>query len=256
MTNTVDKREIEQFSSLSNKWWDMSGPFSALHKMSNARIEFIKQNATRIFKKDKINVNLLNGINCLDVGCGGGILSEKLKRLGANVTGIDASKNSIEIAQEHAKKSRLEINYKCMTTSKLLEVQEQKTLNKFDLVIASEVIEHVYDRKTFLSDISNLCRPGGLVVFTTINNSFLGILFGKYFAEDILKILPVGTHEVEKFVSPENLAIEAEKHGIILDNFTGFSPTFKFKNIIQQEFGNFKLSSNMQINYGAAGIKL
>ena len=170
--------------------------------------------------------------------------------------GIDASKNSIEIAQEHAKKSRLKINYKCITTSKLLEIKEQKTLNKFDLVIASEVIEHVNDRMTFLSDISNLCRPGGLIVFTTINNSFLGILFGKYFAEDILKILPPGTHQVEKLISPKNLAIEAEEHGIILDSFTGFSPTFRFKNIIQKEFGNFKLSSNMQINYGAAGIKL
>ena len=200
MTNTVDKKEIEQFSSLSNKWWDLSGPFSALHKMSNVRIEFIKQNATRISKKEKIGVNLLDGLNCLDVGCGGGILSEKLKRLGANVTGIDASKTSIDIAKEHAKKSRLEINYKCMTTSKLLEIKEQKTLNKFDLVIASEVIEHVNDRNAFLSDISNLCRPGGLVVFTTINKSFLGILFGKYFAENILKILPTGTHEVEKFI--------------------------------------------------------
>ncbi len=256
MTNTVDKKEIEQFSSLSNKWWDLSGPFSALHKLSNARIEFIKQNATRIFKKDQKNINFLNGINCLDVGCGGGILSEKLKRLGANVTGIDASKNSIEIAREHAKKSRLDINYKCITTSKLLEIKEQKTIDKFDLVIASEVIEHVYDRKRFLSDISNLCRPGGLVVFTSINNSFLGILFGKYFAEDILKILPAGTHEVGKFISPENLAIEAENHGIILDNFTGFFPTFRFETIVKMEFGNFKLSPNMQINYGAAGIKL
>ena len=256
MSNTVDKKEIEQFSSLSNKWWDMSGPFSALHKMSNARIEFNTLNATRIFKKNNIGVNLLNNLNCLDIGCGGGILSEKLRRLGANVTGIDASKSSIDIAKEHAKKSRLEINYKCITTSKLLEIEEQKTLNKFDLVIASEVIEHVNDKITFLSDISNLCRPGGLVVFTTINKSFLGILFGKYFAENILKILPVGTHEVEKFISPKNLAIEAEKHGIILDNFTGFSPTFRFKNIINKEFGNFKLSSNMQINYGAAGIKL
>ena len=255
MTNTVDKKEIEQFSSLSNKWWDLSGPFLALHKMSNARIEFIKQNATRIFNKNKKRVNLLHGLNCLDVGCGGGILSEKLKRLGANVTGIDASKNSIEIAKEHAKKSRLEINYKCITTSKLLKTKE-KVLNKFDLVIASEVIEHVYNRKIFLSDISKLCRPGGLVVFTTINKSFLGILLGKYFAEDILDILPTGTHAVEKFISPKNLATEAEEHGIILDSFTGFTPTFSFENIIKKEFGDFKLSSNMQVNYGAAGIKL
>ena len=256
MTNTLDKKEIEQFSKLSNKWWDLSGPFSALHKMSNARIEFIKQNATRILNKDKIKVNLLENLNCLDVGCGGGILSEKLKRLGANVTGIDASKNSIEIAKKHAKKSRLEINYKCITTSKLLEIKEDEIINKFDLVIASEVIEHVNNRKLFLSDISNLCRPGGLVVFTSINKSFLGILLGKYFAEEIFKILPTGTHQVEKLISPKNLAIEAEEHGIILDSFTGFLPTFRIKNIINKEFGNFRLTSNMQVNYGAAGIKL
>lgn len=256
MTNTVDKKEIEQFSSLSNKWWDMSGPFSALHKMSNARIEFIKQNSSRIFKKNKIGIKCLDGLSCLDIGCGGGILSEKLKRLGANVTGIDASKTSIEIAKEHAKKSRLEINYKCITTSEILETKGKKGLNKFDLVIASEVIEHVYNRKIFLSDISNLCRPGGLVVFTTINNSFLGILLGKYFAEYILKILPAGTHEVGKLISPEDLAIEAEHHGIILDNFRGFTPTFRLDNIFNKELGEFKLTSNMQVNYGAAGIKL
>ena len=256
MTNTVDKKEIEQFSSLSNRWWDMSGPFSALHKMSNARIEFIKQNATRVFNRDNIGTNFLDGLSCLDVGCGGGILSEKLKRLGASVTGIDASKSSIDIAKEHAKNSRLEINYKYITTSNLLQIYEQKALNKFDIVIASEVIEHVNDRKKFLSDISNLCRPGGLVVFTTINNSLLGIIFGKYFAENILKILPVGTHEVKKLISPKSLALEAEEHGIILDNFTGFTPTFRFKNIINKELGNFKLTSNMHVNYGAAGIKL
>ena len=255
MTNTLDEKEIEQFSKLSNKWWDLSGPFSALHKMSNARIEFIKQNATRILNKDKIKVNLLENLNCLDVGCGGGILSEKLRRLGANVTGIDASKNSIEIAKKHAKKSRLEINYKCITTSKLLESKEN-VINKFDLVIASEVIEHVSNRKLFLSDISNLCRPGGLVVFTSINNSFLGVLLGKYFAEEIFKILPAGTHQVEKLISPKNLAIEAEEHGIILDSFTGFLPTFRIKNIINKEFENFRLTSNMHVNYGAAGIKL
>ena len=256
MTNTVDKKEIEQFSSLSNKWWDKSGPFSALHKMSNARIEFIKQNATRILNKNKRDINFLQGVSCLDVGCGGGILSEKLKRLGATVTGIDASKKSIDIAKEHAKKSRLRINYKCTTTSKLLEIKKKEVLNKFDLVIASEVIEHVNNRKIFLSDISNLCRPGGLVVFTTINKSLLGIFIGKYLAEDILGILPTGTHEIEKLISPENLAKEAEEHGIILDNFTGFTPTFRLKNIIKKEFGNFKLTSNVLVNYGAAGIRV
>ena len=135
-------------------------------------------------------------------------------------------------------------------------MEKEKVLNKFDIVVASEVIEHVNNRKTFLSDISNLCRPGGLVVFTTINNSFLGILFGKFFAENILKIVPIGTHNVQKFISPETLAFEAEEYGIILDNFMGFVPTFKFKNIMNREFGNFKLTSNLEVNYGAAGIKI
>ena len=256
MTNTVDKKEIEQFSSLSNKWWDNSGPFSALHKMSNARIEFIIQNANRIINKNKTPTNLLHGVNCLDIGCGGGILSEKLCRLGAVVTGIDASQSSIKVAKEHAKKSRLEINYKCITTSKLLKLKKETFLNKFDMVIASEVIEHVGNRNKFLSDIKNLCRSGGVVIFTTINKSFLGILLGKYFAENILKIVPVGTHDIQKLVSPETLAKEAEVHNIILDNFVGFKPTFEFGNIINKEFGVFKLTSNLEINYGAAGIKI
>ena len=256
MTNTIDNREIEQFSSLSNKWWEMSGPFSALHKMSNARIEFITQNANRIIINHKTRINPLDNINCLDIGCGGGILSEKLKRLGAIVTGIDASQSSIEVAKDHAQKSRLEINYKCITTSELLKLEEETVSNKFDMIIASEVIEHVNNRKSFLSDISKLCRPGGLVVFTTINNSFLGVLFGKIFAENIFKILPVGTHDVQKFISPKTLTKEAEEYNIILDNFTGFSPTFKFESIMNKKFGNFKLTSNLDVNYGAAGIKI
>ena len=256
MTNTVDKKEIEQFSSLSNKWWDNSGPFSALHKMSDARIQFIKQNATRIFNTNQAGFHFLNGINCLDIGCGGGILSEKLNRLGANVTAIDASKSAINVAKEHAEKSRLEINYKCITTTDLLKLDEKKTLGKFDLVIASEVIEHVNDRKIFLSDISKLCCSGGLVIFTTINKSFLGILFGKFFAENILNVVPKGTHDAQKFLSPAVLSREAEEHNIILDNFVGFTPTFKLENIFNKEFGDFKLTSNLAINYGAAGIKI
>ncbi len=256
MTNTIDKREIEQFSSLSNKWWDKSGPFSPLHSFSKARIEFILQNANRIINQENLGSNILSGIKCLDIGCGGGILSERLARLGATVTGIDASHSSIEVAKQHSINSRLKINYKCITTSKLLEKEKKKVLNKFDMIIASEVIEHVNNRKFFLSDIANLCRSGGLVIFTTINKSFLGILLGKYFAENILKIIPSGTHDIQKFITPENLIKEANENNIILDNLTGFTPTFKIENIFNKEFGEFKLSTNMQINYGAAGIRL
>ena len=256
MTNTADIREIEQFSLLSNRWWDKSGPFSALHKMSNARIEFIKNNANRIVNNEKTETKFLDGLECLDIGCGGGILSERLSRLGARVTGIDASESSINVAKEHSIKSRLEINYRCITTTDLLKNEKEKFLNKFDIVIASEVIEHVNERKVFLSDISKLCRSGGLVVFTTINKSFLGIILGKFFAENILNIVPKNTHNPEKFISPKELSSEAQEHNIILDNFVGFIPKFKIQNIINKEFGDFILSSSTQVNYGAAGIKL
>ena len=256
MTNTADIREIEQFSLLSNRWWDKSGPFSALHKMSNARIEFIKNNANRIVNNEKTETKFLDGLECLDIGCGGGILSERLSRLGARVTGIDASESSINVAKQHSIKSRLEINYRCITTTDLLKNKKEKFLNKFDIVIASEVIEHVNERKVFLSDISKLCRSGGLVVFTTINKSFLGIVLGKFFAENILNVVPKNTHNPEKFISPQELSSEAQEHNIILDNFVGFIPKFKIQNIINKEFGDFILSSNTQVNYGAAGIKL
>lgn len=256
MTNTADIREIEQFSLLSNRWWDKSGPFSALHKMSNARIEFIKNNANRIVNNEKTETQFLDGLECLDIGCGGGILSERLSRLGARVTGIDASESSINVAKQHSIKSRLEINYRCITTTDLLKNEKEKFLNKFDIVIASEVIEHVNERKVFLSDISKLCRSGGLVVFTTINKSFLGIILGKFFAENILNVVPKNTHNPEKFISPQELSSEAQEHNIILDNFVGFIPKFKIQNIINKEFGDFILSSNTQVNYGAAGIKL
>ena len=256
MTNTIDDREIEQFSLLSNKWWDKSGPFSALHKLSNARIEIIKNNASRIISHNKSEAKFLDGIECIDIGCGGGILSERLSRLGARVTGIDASESSINVAKEHSFKSRLEIDYKCLTTSELLRSKKDKFLNKFDIVIASEVIEHVNERKIFLSDISKLSRSGGLIVFTTINKSFLGILLGKFFAENILKVVPKNTHDPNKFISPQKLSSEAEEHNIILDNFVGFVPTLKINNILKKEFGDFRLSSNIDVNYGAAGIRL
>ena len=253
MTNTIDKQEIEQFSSLSNKWWDKLGPFSALHKMSNARIDFITRNSRRITSKNYSDVNVLNGLKCLDIGCGGGILSEPMSRLGAIVTGIDASEMAIQSAIAHSRKSRLDIDFKCMSTGDLIKSGLD---NQFDIIIASEVIEHVSNRALFLSDIAKLCKPGGLVVFTTINKSILGVLLGKFFAEEFIKVVPKGTHDPNKFISPNQLIKEAEKYKIILDDITGFIPTFNIKNILNKEFGEFKLSKNTEVNYGLAGINL
>ena len=256
MTNTIDEQEIEQFSSLSNKWWDKSGPFSALHKMSNARIEFITRNSKRISSKNYSDIKVLNGLKCLDVGCGGGILSEPMSRLGAIVTGIDASEMAIKSAITHSRKSRLDIDFKCMSTGELIESDKFSLDNQFDVIIASEVIEHVSNRALFLSDISTLCKPGGLVVFTTINKSVLGVLLGKFFAENFIKVIPKGTHDPNKFISPNQLIKEAEKYKIILDDLTGFIPTLSIKNILNKEFGEFKLSNNIEVNYGLAGINI
>jgi ubiquinone biosynthesis O-methyltransferase len=143
-----------------------------------------------------------------------------------------------------------------MSTGDLVKDKSKSFLNYFDIVIASEVIEHVSDRNTFLSDISSLCRSGGLIVLTTINKSLIGIALAKYFAENILTIVPEGTHDPKKFISPKQLALEAEKHNIILDNFTGFFPTFNIKNLRKKEFGDFILVPNLEVNYGAAGIKI
>jgi ubiquinone biosynthesis O-methyltransferase len=172
------------------------------------------------------------------------------------VTGIDASENSINVAKEHSMKSRLEIDYKCVSTTDILKHEKKNYLNKFDIVIASEVIEHVNERKVFLSDVSKLCCYGGLVVFTTINSSLMGVLLGKFFAENILKVVPHNTHNPKKFISPERLSLEAEEHNIILDNFVGFTPRFQIQNILKKEFGDFRLSSSTSVNYGAAGIRL
>ena len=254
MINTINKKEIEQFSSLSNKWWDKSGPFAALHKMSNARIEFILKNSLRLTNKKASDIKPLNGLKCLDIGCGGGILSEPLCRLGAIVTGIDGSEMAIESAIKHSKKSRLNIDYKCLSSSEL--IKSSYLSQQFDVVIASEVIEHVNNRSLFLSDISKLSRSGGLVIFTTINQSVFGVLLGKIFAENLLNVVPKGTHDPKKFISPLQLQKEAEKIKIILDDITGFVPTFNIRNLFNREFGDFKLSKNTQVNYGLAGINL
>ena len=155
----VDRDEIAKFEALANRWWDTESEFKPLHAINPLRANFIDRLSPVAEKK------------VIDIGCGGGILSEQLNRLGADVTGIDASEIAIEVAKEHSLKSRLKINYECISTTELIEIKKKNVINNFDLVIASEVIEHVDNRRSFLSDISNLCRSGGLVVFTTINTT-------------------------------------------------------------------------------------
>ena len=251
MNTTIDKKEIEFFSNLSEHWWNVDGPLSSLHKLADVRIEFILRNIARITEKSKVLP--LQNLECIDVGCGGGILSERLKRLGGNITGIDSSKQSIDVANDHAKKSNLKIKYECISTSKFLKKYNNL---KFDVVIASEVIEHVNNRSKFLSDLSNLLKDRGLIIITTLNKSFPSIILAKIFAENILKIIPKGTHDVEKFVTPEKLIYEAKQHNIIFDDLVGFAPIFSLKSIFERKIKRFKIITNPIINYGIAGLKI
>ena len=251
MNTTIDRKEIEFFSKLTQEWWDINGPISSLHKFADARVEFILSNIIRITSYSKILP--LKNIKCIDVGCGGGIISERLKRLGGEVTGIDTTSKLIEIAKSHAKKSRLNINYQCVSTSNFIKKFKYK---KFDLVIASEVIEHVDNRKQFISDLSNLTKNGGLVVITTLNNSIPSIMLAKFFAENVLRIIPKGTHDINKFISPQQLINEANQHNIFFDDIVGFAPNFSISSILKRKINGFKITSNPAINYGVAGLKI
>ena len=242
MNSTVDKREVNHFDKPNQDWWDESGSFSALHRLTPCRIEYIVQVIKRNIINKQINssTQICNNLNILDVGCGGGLLCEPLSRLGGNVTGIDVSENAIITAKQHASKMGLKINYICTS------LEELNLKKDFDLIIASEVIEHVLDRKYFLKMIRKISSNKTSFIFTTINKSIPSLLFGKFAAEYILNLIPKGTHDWEKFVTPQKLYLEALENGIYLNNFSGLTP-----NIFNKEFN---LTSYLGINYAASGI--
>tara|TARA_A100001011_G_C14168513_1_gene781403 strand:+ start:392 stop:1150 length:759 start_codon:yes stop_codon:yes gene_type:complete len=251
MNTTIDKKEIDFFSKLSDQWWNLQGLYSPLHKLADVRIKFILRNLER--KKNNLDLSPLKNISCIDLGCGGGILSERLARMGGNITAIDASKESIQVAKNHAKTSGLKVNYIHTSSSDFLKKNKNK---KFDLVIASEIIEHVNDRDKFLSDISSLSKKGSIIIITTINSSFISIFFSKFMAENVLKILPQGTHDIKKFVSPNALAEEAKKYSIFFDDVVGFQPQFSINSLLNKQIESFKITNYPIVNYGLAGLKL
>ena len=242
MNSTVDKIEVNHFDKPNQDWWDEYGSFSALHRLTPCRIEYIVQVIKRNIINKQINssTQICNNLNILDVGCGGGLLCEPLSRLGGNVTGIDVSENAIITAKQHASKMGLKINYICTS------LEELNLKKDFDLIIASEVIEHVLDRKYFLKMIRKISSNKTSFIFTTINKSIPSLLFGKLAAEYILNLIPKGTHDWEKFVTPQKLYLEALENGIYLNNFSGLTP-----NIFNKEFN---LSSYLGVNYAASGI--
>ena len=238
--SSVNKKEIEKFSNMATEWWDPDGKFKPLHKFNPIRIKYIKENIIDQFKM-KNKAKPLSGINILDIGCGGGLLSEPMNRLGANITGIDASIKNIKIAKIHAKKNGLKINYICSSPEKL------KITKKFDVILNMEIVEHVEDISFFLKSCSKLLKKNGLMFVATINKTLKSYVFAIVGAEYVLRWLPIGTHEWEKFVKPEELKKILTKNNLSLKKFDGMH-----FNIIKDEWS---ITKDLSVNYIAKFLK-
>ena len=232
--NSINKKEIEKFSNMAAEWWDPEGKFKPLHKFNPIRIKYIKENIVKEFQL-KNKKYPLSGINVLDIGCGGGLLSEPMCRLGANVTAIDASNKNIAIANLHAKKNNLKINYICSSPEKL------KTTKKFDVILNMEIVEHVEDVDFFLKSCANLLKKNGLMFVATINKTLKSYIFAIVGAEYVLRWLPIGTHEWEKFVKPEELESILIKNNLNLKKIDGMN-----FNILKDEWN---VSKDLSVNY-------
>ena len=237
---SINKKEIDKFSKMADEWWDPEGKFKPLHKFNPIRIKYIKENIINNFKL-KNKSKSLSGINILDIGCGGGLLSEPMSRMGANVTGIDASDKNIKIAKLHSKKSKLKINYFCSSPEKL-EIKK-----KFDVILNMEIVEHVEDIDFFLKSCSKLLKKNGLMFVATINKTLKSYVFAIVGAEYVLRWLPIGTHEWEKFVKPEDLKKILMKYNLSLNKINGMN-----FNIIKDEWN---ISNDLSINYIGKFIK-
>lgn len=240
--NTRDPLELAHFRSLSATWWDEKGPFRLLHRITPQRVAFIKEKAGAHFRLPEDSLAPFRGLRILDVGCGGGILCEPLARLGAEVTGIDPLQENIEVAKEHAETMGLSITYLTHAIEDL-----PRTLPPFDIIIASEIIEHVKEPDEFLKVcVTHLSSEGG-VVLTTFNKTLKSYLLGIAAAEYILNWAPRGTHSWEKFLSPEDLARKLKILGLTHQELVGlcFSPLK----------GEWEFSSEMDINYFLWGAR-
>ena len=239
--DTINKKEIDKFSKLADEWWDPEGKFKPLHNFNPVRLRYIKDTITKKFgnKSEKLP---LKDIKILDIGCGGGLLSEPLSRLGATVTGIDASDRNIKIAKMHLKKSKLDINYYC-SSPESFEAKE-----KFDVVLNMEIVEHVDNVDFFLLKSSELLKKNGLMFIATLNKTLKSYIFAIVGAEYILKWLPIGTHDWNKFLKPDDLTNICRNNSLKLNNLIGV----KF-DILKNEW---IVSKDSSVNYLAQFSKI
>jgi len=233
--STVDPAEVAKFSKLSDEWWDPNGKMAPLHKINPLRLGYIRDAACRKFERNAKSLSCLAGLRILDIGCGAGLLCEPLTRLGAQVIGVDPSDSNIAAARLHADKGHLSIDYRC-TTVEQMDVRE-----RFDIVLAMEVVEHVSDVGMFLNRCAAMLKPGGMMVISTLNRNWKSFALAIVGAEYVLRWLPRGTHQWDKFVTPDELAAHLANNKLAITDQAGvvYSPLAD----------RCSVSSDMDVNY-------
>ena len=232
--NTINKKEIEKFSKIASEWWDPQGKFKPLHKFNPVRIKYIKENSIKHFNIKSKNMPLKK-LKILDIGCGGGLLSEPMSRLGAKVTGIDASQQNINVAKTHSLEKKLKIKYICSSPEKL------KVKDKFDIILNMEIVEHVDDVNFFIENCSKFLKRNGIMYIATLNKTLKSYIFAIVGAEYILRWLPIGTHDWQKFIKPSKLIGFAEHNSMKIKKIDGvvFNPLSNTWNIDNDKSVNY-----------------
>ena len=233
---TIDENEVEKFSKIADEWWDANGKFKPLHKFNPIRLNFFKQEICKFFDRDEKLLTPLEGLKILDIGCGGGLVTEPISRLGAELVAIDASQKNINVAKIHAEKSDLKIDYQCISAEDLASQNQQ-----FDVVLALEIIEHVADVEKFIEACAKLVKPNGLLFVATLNRTAKSLLMAKFGVEYILRWLPIGTHDWRKFLKPSEIENIAKNQQIQLQKIQGFS-----YNLLKDQWS---FSADLSINY-------
>ncbi len=239
---TLDPAEVARFARLAAEWWDASGKFRPLHQIGPARLQFIRDRLVAQFPPVSRGLRLLNGLSILDVGCGGGLICEPLARLGARVTGIDPASENIHAARVHAQAQSLDIEYRAMVVETLAGEG-----GRFDAVLCLEVVEHVPDPAAFLKTCAGLVRPGGLFIVSTLNRTLKAYALAIVGAEYVLRWLPVGTHQWERFVTPDEMARYLSAAGLGRASFEGL--------VYAPLQDRWSLSPDTDVNYLAAAAK-
>ncbi|MBB3563917.1 2-polyprenyl-6-hydroxyphenyl methylase/3-demethylubiquinone-9 3-methyltransferase [Rhizobium sp. BK512] len=233
---TIDQSEVDRFSAMAAEWWSPTGKFKPLHKFNPVRLAYIRDKAAENFSRNPKSAKPLEGLRVLDIGCGGGLLSEPVARMGAEVVGADPSEKNIGIASTHAKASGVTVDYRAVTAEQLAEAGEA-----FDIVLNMEVVEHVADVELFMNTCAGMVRPGGLMFVATINRTMKAAALAIFAAENVLRWLPRGTHQYEKLVRPEELEKPLVANGLEIIDRTGV-----FFNPLANQWN---LSKDMDVNY-------